>query len=50
MSTGLCQDRLAIIRESHGGEGSAEEDATLDDMELVWLGLTADERALLDSG
>ena len=43
------RDRLATIRESHGGEESVEEDETLDEMDVAWRELTADERALLDS-
>jgi hypothetical protein len=39
--------RLWLTRWSHAGQESVEEDGILDEMEIVWMNLTEDERALL---
>jgi len=39
--------RLWMTRWRRAGQGSAEEDGILDEMENIWLNLTEDERALL---
>jgi hypothetical protein len=41
--------RLWMTRWSNEGKESAEEDAIFDDMDDVWMALSEDERALLES-